>query len=102
MTSATYGSFCARLPTRRSFRLRVPDVSPVDAAASLAGETRIGGFRVPTDTLRAYTMVFALVVIWIFFHWATEGIFLGPRNFSNLFKQMSVTGVLAVGMLMVI
>jgi D-xylose transport system permease protein len=82
--------------------LSTADVSPPDAAASVAGQTRIGGFRVPTESLRAYTMVFALVVIWIFFHWATEGIFLSPRNFSNLFKQTAVTGVLAVGMLLVI
>src|SRR5918997_6577864 len=82
--------------------LTTSDVSPPDAAASVAGQTRIGGFRVPTDSLRAYTMVFALVLIWLFFHWMTDGIFLSPRNFSNLFKQTAVTGVLAVGMLMVI
>lgn len=34
--------------------------------------------------------------------WLTDGIFLKPRNLSNLMTQMSVTGVLAVGMLMVI
>ncbi|HZB46479.1 MAG TPA: hypothetical protein VE360_14585 [Pyrinomonadaceae bacterium] len=78
------------------------DVSPPDAAASQPGQTRIGAWRIPTDSLRAYTMVFALVVIWLFFHWTTDGIFLSPRNFSNLFKQTAVTGVLAVGMLMVI
>ena len=78
------------------------DVAPPDAAATVAGQTRIGGFRIPTDSLRAYTMVFALVLIWLFFHWTTDGIFLSPRNFSNLFKQTAVTGVLAVGMLMVI
>lgn len=34
--------------------------------------------------------------------WITDGIFLKPRNLSNLMTQMSVTGILAVGMLMVI
>ena len=34
--------------------------------------------------------------------WVTDGIFLKPRNLSNLMTQMSVTGILAVGMLMVI
>lgn len=34
--------------------------------------------------------------------WLTDGVFLKPRNLSNLMTQMSVTGVLAVGMLMVI
>src|ERR1700737_4816185 len=72
------------------------------------GETRLGRWRIPTSALRAYTMVFALIVIWIFFQWKTRsdlypyGLFLHPVNLANLLKQMSVTGVLAVGMLMVI
>jgi D-xylose transport system permease protein len=71
-------------------------------------EAQVGRFRLPTDTLRAYTMIFALVVIWLFFQWKTiselypYGLFLHPNNFSNLLQQMAVTGVLAVGMLMVI
>ncbi|HYY56930.1 MAG TPA: hypothetical protein VE842_06315, partial [Pyrinomonadaceae bacterium] len=62
----------------------------------------LGGFKIPTAALRAYTMVFALIVIWLLFTWATDGIFLEARNFSNLMRQTAVTGVLAVGMLMVI
>ncbi|MDW8103309.1 MAG: sugar ABC transporter permease, partial [Anaerolineae bacterium] len=53
-------------------------------------------------SLRAYTMLAILVLLWLFFHWQTEGIFLTPRNLSNLMLQTSVTGILAVGMLMVI
>lgn len=60
------------------------------------------GFKIETSALRAYTMLGALVLIWLFFHWQTEGIFLTPRNLSNLMLQTSVTGILAVGMLMVI
>src|ERR1043165_1541337 len=58
--------------------------------------------------VRAYTMVVALVVIWVYFQWRTVsdlypyGLFLHPVNFANLLKQMAVTGVLAVGMLFVI
>ena len=47
-------------------------------------------------------MIAILAVIYVYFHWATDGIFLTPRNLSNLMTQMSVTGILAVGMLMVI
>lgn len=47
-------------------------------------------------------MLGALVLIWLYFHWATGGIFLTSRNLSNLMLQTAVTGVLAVGMLMVI
>ena len=53
-------------------------------------------------SLRAYIMMAVLAGIWLYFHWATNSIFLTPRNLSNLATQMSVTGILAVGMLMVI
>jgi D-xylose transport system permease protein len=78
------------------------DVAPPAAATDLTPQIRIGGLKIPTDTLRAYTMVFVLIGIWIIFTWATNGIFLEARNFSNLIRQTAVTGVLAVGMLMVI
>ena len=51
---------------------------------------------------RALTMVGALVVIWIAFSIATEGTFLTPRNLSLLARQMAVTALLAIGMVMVI
>lgn len=78
------------------------DVAPIAEEAEVTPQTRIGRFKIPTDALRAYTMLFALVAIWIFFHYSTSQIFLEPRNFSNLMRQTAVTGVLAVGMLMVI
>src|SRR2546421_7342259 len=67
-----------------------------------------GRLKLRTSALRAYTMLLALIVIWLFFQWATRdqyhpyGLFLGATNFSKLLQQMAVTGVLAVGMLMVI
>ena len=54
------------------------------------------------SSLRAYVMIAVLGAIWMYFHWATDSIFLTPRNLSNLMTQMSVTGILAVGMLMLI
>jgi D-xylose transport system permease protein len=47
-------------------------------------------------------MILALVVIWLIFTVLTEGRFLIPRNLSNLSRQMSITAVLAIGMVMVI
>jgi D-xylose transport system permease protein len=52
--------------------------------------------------IRAYTMIFALIAIWIIFFILTDGRFLLPRNLSNLARQMSITGVLAIGMVMII
>jgi D-xylose transport system permease protein len=69
--------------------------------ADAAPQAGAGKFKLPTDALRAYAMVIALVAIWIYFYWSND-VFLDPRNFSNLMRQTAVTGVLAVGMLMVI
>ena len=78
------------------------DLTPLPDTDAITSVTTIGKFKIPTDVLRAYTMVFALIAIWIYFHFSTNHIFLEPRNFSNLMRQTAVTGVLAVGMLMVI
>ena len=47
-------------------------------------------------------LVIAVAFIWLFFSWQTEGGFLTPRNLSNLLRQMSITGILACGMVLVI
>jgi D-xylose transport system permease protein len=89
----------------RSANEPVANESAVDrppTTADMTPQAQIGRFKIPTDTLRAYTMVFALIAIWVIFTYATGGIFLQSRNFSNLMRQTAVTGVLAVGMLMVI
>jgi D-xylose transport system permease protein len=51
---------------------------------------------------RTLTMVFALLMIWVIFQYVTDGAFLESRNLSNLFRQMTVTGVLAMGMVLII
>jgi D-xylose transport system permease protein len=74
----------------------------------MTDQSQTGRLKLRTSALRAYTMLVALIVIWLFFQWATidqyhpYGIFLGAINFSKLLQQTAVTGVLAVGMLMVI
>ncbi|HEX8474530.1 MAG TPA: sugar ABC transporter permease [Pyrinomonadaceae bacterium] len=70
--------------------------------ADVEPQRSFGGVKISMTALRAYTMVFALVIVWILFTWLTDGVFLEARNFSNLMRQTAVTGVLAVGMLMVI
>lgn len=51
---------------------------------------------------RTYTMIFAFVLIAILLTIITKGIFLGPRNFSNLVRSMSITGVITVGAVLLI
>ncbi len=52
--------------------------------------------------IRSYIMIIALVVLWLIFGLLTKGVFLRPRNLSNLFRQMATTGIIAVGMTTVI
>jgi D-xylose transport system permease protein len=47
-------------------------------------------------------LLLAIAAIWLFFSSLTQGAFLTPRNLSNLLRQMSITGLLACGMVFVI
>lgn len=47
-------------------------------------------------------MLAALLSIWIIFSFTTEGIFLKPRNLSNLFLQTATIATLAIGMTLII
>jgi D-xylose transport system permease protein len=52
--------------------------------------------------LQRFVMLAAIVVIMLFFTAMTEGSFLSARNISNLLRQTSISGILAVGMVFVI
>ena len=58
--------------------------------------------KFPLHVTRKHGMFLALLVQWSVFFSLSGGLFLGTRNFSNLVRQTCVTGVLSVGMLMVI
>ena len=47
-------------------------------------------------------LLIAIALIWTFFYWKTDGGFVSPRNVSNLLRQMSITGILACGMVLII
>jgi len=59
-------------------------------------------FKELRTQLRPFMMLLSLLLIWWTFSHVTEGAFLEPRNLSNLFRQMSLTGILASGMVLVI
>ncbi len=63
------------------------------------GKNEARGSRID---LRAYTMVIALLAIWAVFIFLTDGRFVSARNISMLTRQMSITSILAVGMVLVI
>ena len=81
-----------------------PDVTspkPKDTAARSA----FGGAQRLQQLFARYkilALLIAVAVIWMFFSFLTDGAFVTPRNLSNLLRQMSITGMLACGMVFVI
>jgi len=59
-------------------------------------------FQVLRLNVQTYTILLALIGIWTIFFFTTDGTYLASQNVSNLFRQMSVTGFLAAGMVLVI
>lgn len=55
-----------------------------------------------TIDARSYTIVLALVVLWIILSFLSDGAFFTPRNLSNLFRQGSVVAFISIGMVLVI
>jgi D-xylose transport system permease protein len=54
------------------------------------------------QNIQTYTIILAMIVIWIFFTVMTGGAYLSSQNFSNLFRQMATTSFLSIGMVLVI
>ena len=52
--------------------------------------------------IRQYTMALALIAIWLTFSTLTSGIFISPRNLSNLFLQTVTVAIVASGMTLII
>ena len=52
--------------------------------------------------IQTYTLLIAVVAIWMIFSFLTGGSYLDPQNISNLFRQMTVTSFLSLGMVLVI
>lgn len=69
--------------------VEAPLMPPVEAA------------QAKTVAFRDFTMVIALLAIWGFFAAMTPA-FLGARNLSNLAVELSITAVLALGMLLIL
>lgn len=68
------------------------------ASAGLGGEI-VKRFR---QNLQTYTIILALIAIWVLFAILTDGAYISPQNFSNLFRQMTVVSIMALGMVFVI
>jgi D-xylose transport system permease protein len=52
--------------------------------------------------IQTYTLIIIVVAVWLIFFFATGGKYLDPQNISNLFRQMTVTSFMSIGMVLVI
>ena len=73
-------------------------VTEMKPAASLGSRISLAIRR----NIQTYTLIIAVIVIWVIFGISTTGHYLDPQNISNLFRQMSVTSFLSIGMVLVI
>jgi D-xylose transport system permease protein len=71
-------------------------------AVGMGSEKKISLASMFHFDVKTYTMILALVSIWVIFTMTTNGDFLTSRNLSNLFRQMSITGILSIGMVFII
>jgi D-xylose transport system permease protein len=77
--------------------------APIGAAAMRAATAKRGiGFKQVFTQYKILALLVAIAIIWAFFSFKTDGGFTSARNLSNLMRQMSVTGILACGMVFVI
>jgi D-xylose transport system permease protein len=63
------------------------------------------GSRISTSirrNIQTYTLIIVVVIVWAVFFFLTGGLYLKGENISNLFRQMTVTSFLALGMVLVI
>jgi D-xylose transport system permease protein len=75
----------------------------MSAASNIKSTNTLSGIaRRFRSNVQTYTLIIAMVVIWGIFAVATSGSFLEAQNFSNLFRQMTVTALLSCGMVLVI
>lgn len=70
--------------------------APMGAGASALGHLA-GGLR-----RREGLLLVAFIVLAVFFHWASDGVFFTPRNLSLLFRQAAIVGIVAAGVLVLI
>ena len=54
------------------------------------------------QNIQSSIILLAMILIWVIFYFWTGGAFFSSQNISNLFRQMTVTSFLAIGMLLII
>jgi D-xylose transport system permease protein len=74
------------------------DMRGAGLAAALSGHLRR---RLNSAQLRSFSMILILIVVWCIFQTLTSGIFLTPRNLTNLSGQVAISAILSAGIVLV-
>ena len=76
------------------------NVSTTEVKTELSlGNRVLAGIR---RNMQTYMLLIVVVVIWMIFYFLTGGSYLYGQNISNLFRQMTVTSFMSIGMVLVI
>lgn len=88
---------------RKKLNTAISPTSPNEAGPSQVPKpARVSLFQFgKLDQLRALSLIGVLLVIWLAFQLMTDGLFLSPRNLTTLLVQVSLTAILASGIVLV-
>jgi D-xylose transport system permease protein len=77
----------------------VPEAKLKGAAGARSARSLVAGLEVDS---RLLGMVLAIGVVWIIFHFWSNGLFLSPRNLWNLSVQSAAVAIMTTGMVLII
>ncbi len=77
-------------------------VTPVQAPEAAPPERVTIRSFLRTSNLEQFSVILALILIGVFFQVTSQGLFLGPRNLSNLVNQIATIGALGLGAVLVL
>jgi D-xylose transport system permease protein len=80
----------------------LPDVT-ADGSRAAIQTSMFGGLQIGWDTvLRTLPIYVGLILIWLYFNYRTDGLFIGARNLSEMAQEYSYEAVLAIGVVFVL
>jgi D-xylose transport system permease protein len=82
--------------------LPVQNPQPEPPSVEVNRPTTTGGQSERSVSIRDFSMLIALIAICVYFTYMTGSAFVGARNLSMLAIELSITAVLALGMLLII
>src|SRR5947209_925887 len=79
-----------------------PAIAP-DGSAEAVKTNALGGIQISWDQVfRTVPIYVGLLVIWLYFDSQTAGLFIAPRNLSEMAQEFSYEAVLAIGVVFVL